>query len=1200
MTNQTVIGITGGRIASPDGRVVIDFPPGAVSEDLAVSIHRQETSHPRPAHPDARFVARWQFEAEAVAGAAVVHRFDEPLQFNFRFRPGDLPPAFDPATLAFWTLDEASQAWVALPSAVGSEELHLVGQADHFSEDAITANSLVSMAPLLDGENVGMQGLSAELPIPIEVPPGRGGLAPQLAFTYSSNRLFGMRGYADHASWAGLGWELDTPNIQVDWWSANPSDPPRAFVSVNGVGGEMMREGTDAGQHVWRLRDENYWKIRSTCTDFDCEVHVWDQSGTKYVFGDTATTDYERWYRDASDNRKMYRLDLRFIEDALGNKIDFEYWQQKHDAPQPYGHDEVMAAYPKRISYNGGAAEVLFNGGDPANNGWEVAYQNPYASDETILQRWDTPHDGEDSDCDVEDDYVAPRIRETRKLVSVDVKVSGNLVRRYLPSFRQPSSFDIECWQERAAAGSPDMHEALQLDALTMTDRNGTGYIFTTTSFAYLGGQMQYFSDTAAVFEYMRPLLDRATNGFGGAVDFDYAWTGENPGTYHWERPVVSAETKIPGANQPNITTTYARVPGNPQYWKNVNPYQPAVSEDFSAEFRGFTGVTETDAEGNQVIHAYKPSATWADQPLAGREYDVEVKDAGGTSWNRATTTYKVRSVANWTSSTGFLVNFVAPETTTTTLRGGAQFRQTTEYDEGASSCSITACQGLVSKVTDEGSLSGTGDDVITRTGFHRNTTDWIFVPRYSEQLEPAPSNAVLSCSRLYYDGGDSIADTPGNGLITATSLTTAAAGAITSAQCEGASAISPSTNAYLVYDAYGNLVQASVATATPPEVAAGSGASGWIPPSLSYALTVYDDPADLAHLFPSRIINPEGHETTYEYDYVLGKPTTVTAPNGRSTETRYDALGRVTHAWDNLDSETYPSAKFIYNWGAVPNRTLTETRTVHGTAQVTRSAVCMDGFGREFERRAYYQASLVNSARTDYDAVGRKVVETAPVFHGLSFSCPAGGAPTSARNRTAYQYDPLGNVVRTTFLAANASSGPSTAASHGGLVAAVTDERGNTTTQISNPAARTLTVTEPSTSVGVIKLRPSSQGSYEQWDFENPAAAHYLNVDDINADNEASQYNDQQWNRKDTQRFPAAGLAADAVVESVTFKFRWKHFDNVTPNPSGPNMWALFRQGGQDVRGPTFRSTNAEGWVEGSWTMEVNPGTWTSSSLKA
>jgi RHS repeat-associated protein len=132
--------------------------------------------------------------------------------------------------------------------------------------------------------------------------------------------------------------------------------------------------------------------------------------------------------------------------------------------------------------------------------------------------------------------------------------------------------------------------------------------------------------------------------------------------------------------------------------------------------------------------------------------------------------------------------------------------------------------------------------------------------------------------------------------------------------------------------------------------------------------------------------------------------------------------------------------------------------------------------------------------------------------------------------------------------------------------------------------------------------VRPTGQGAYQEWAFASPSAPHYQNVDEVTADDDGSQFNDQGWHRKDTHSYPSPGVPAGAIIDKVTFKFRWKHYDNYTPNPAS-NMWAIFRQSSTDTRGPIYASTNAAGWKNDQWAMTVNPRTgqpWTAAELNA
>jgi len=66
---------------------------------------------------------------------------------------------------------------------------------------------------------------TANLHYPIEVPPGRRGLQPQLSVAYSSNSANG---------WMGLGWDLQTSNVEVDTRFGFPSTTARKPIFLTG------------------------------------------------------------------------------------------------------------------------------------------------------------------------------------------------------------------------------------------------------------------------------------------------------------------------------------------------------------------------------------------------------------------------------------------------------------------------------------------------------------------------------------------------------------------------------------------------------------------------------------------------------------------------------------------------------------------------------------------------------------------------------------------------------------------------------------------------------------------------------------------------------------------------------------------------------------------------------------------------------
>lgn len=189
---EATIGAAGGRAASADGRVVIDFPAAAVAEDVSVRITKRERRELEAPSPDFPSVALWEFEATNVATNDEVHDFAADLSLIVRFDADDLAGR-SPSTLQLWSFDHAGGIWNAAPTRVNALERLAIAETNHFSHWIATSNPTVDTGPLLMGGNVGLQTGSAASSISIDVAPGRGGPSTSLS---SDLRLHARRGNA--------------------------------------------------------------------------------------------------------------------------------------------------------------------------------------------------------------------------------------------------------------------------------------------------------------------------------------------------------------------------------------------------------------------------------------------------------------------------------------------------------------------------------------------------------------------------------------------------------------------------------------------------------------------------------------------------------------------------------------------------------------------------------------------------------------------------------------------------------------------------------------------------------------------------------------------------------------------------------------------------------------------------------------------
>lgn len=155
---------------------------------------------------------------------------------------------------------------------------------------------------------------------PIQVPPGRGGLAPQLALNYSS--LAGN-------GWLGLGWNLSIGSIERSIKKGKPgyTDKDTFVITLKGTSITLVRQDGE-----FRLKEEGlFLRVRKLGDRWEAK----DKGGTTYSFG------------SEPNSRQMapegiYKWCLNSIADPNGNTIHFTY---ETDA----ANNQI---YLKQISYD--------------------------------------------------------------------------------------------------------------------------------------------------------------------------------------------------------------------------------------------------------------------------------------------------------------------------------------------------------------------------------------------------------------------------------------------------------------------------------------------------------------------------------------------------------------------------------------------------------------------------------------------------------------------------------------------------------------------------------------------------------------------------------------------------------------------------------------------------------------------------------
>ncbi|MEK6749083.1 MAG: SpvB/TcaC N-terminal domain-containing protein [Pseudomonadota bacterium] len=209
----------------------------------------------------------------------------------------------------------------------------------------------------------------ANLNYPLELPPGRNGMQPQLAIAYNSG---GGNG------WLGLGWDLSIPSVSVETRWGVPRYNTAKETETYALEGKMLTPVAHRGQ----IRDRQRGNVRfypRVETEFkkiirhgDAPGNYWwetiDKSGKKHFYGGDGTqVDLAATLSAVSPNtgnRVIAKWMLRKVVDTNGNTIEYRYATVAH--PGIATSTELgTQLYPSEIVYTGhgataGAYKVRF------------------------------------------------------------------------------------------------------------------------------------------------------------------------------------------------------------------------------------------------------------------------------------------------------------------------------------------------------------------------------------------------------------------------------------------------------------------------------------------------------------------------------------------------------------------------------------------------------------------------------------------------------------------------------------------------------------------------------------------------------------------------------------------------------------------------------------------------------------------------
>jgi RHS repeat-associated protein len=334
----------------------LSVPTGAVDADVRLTMR---PLRPRDVPPLDAGMTNVTAGGQAFRFGPHGMTFKKPVALKLPIDRTRLDPGEQPRTFYY---DETERRWRAVELlAVNAKDV--VAETTHFT-DFITATMTLPEHPGLQSLNptslkniqladpaAGVTSMAppqpnskgtANLSYPIEVPPGRRGVQPDLAIAYDSSAGNG---------WLGTGWNLTVSSIEIDTRFGVPKyDGTERYL----LDGEALTQLSTtpplapAGTYFARRREGSFdWIQRLGSTSAGFTWLVTDKSGTKYFYGTASSSRLA----DNGSAKRVFRWCLEKVEDIWGNQILYTYSTVSGTLGSTATKDTFQQVYPSTIQY---------------------------------------------------------------------------------------------------------------------------------------------------------------------------------------------------------------------------------------------------------------------------------------------------------------------------------------------------------------------------------------------------------------------------------------------------------------------------------------------------------------------------------------------------------------------------------------------------------------------------------------------------------------------------------------------------------------------------------------------------------------------------------------------------------------------------------------------------------------------------------
>ena len=571
--------------------------------------------------------------------------FAQPVELTVRFGEmfdlSKLDGFYEPYIV---TLDEASGVWVQVPAkAIDTQSSTVTVETAHFS----TWGAGLGEAFPNNGANIflfdsAMPDLftgRSHYSIPIWTPPGRGGLAPQLALSYSSGRVDGVLGDIQ-APWVGMGWSVDS--VEITRKITNGYCQPcgnssygykdEYVLTFNSSGGELIA----AGGGRYRAKDENFlyiqrhnvslgnqqWNGQTPPNASDEWWEVVTKDGIRWRLGFNADSEQlaamagypgnntGAWaslgYGGAAVDRVAARWRADRVTDRYSNTMNFSYSEETRQvAGSAYNYDR--ASYLDLVTYTGHSS------GSPA-----AAYSVEFVRE--------TRPAGEEAG-DVSPTYDWDNW-DTKRLDKIEVQQGA------LATSPVVRTYDL------AYTALTNTGATWKTTVLSSVTVSGGGLTMPAVTFTYVDKQARGQCTGSCAAYY--PRLETIDNGWGGTATYTYGHDGRS--TIYWynwhvDRIDVSGGALDGGGAllNPKIITTYLY--GQPCYNDDTNSQGTGwCNGDLKGGLVGYSDVTVSMRDNSDPVNWPDKVTTttlhkfYTDEMHAGSEYEQYNIGAGTLS----------------------------------------------------------------------------------------------------------------------------------------------------------------------------------------------------------------------------------------------------------------------------------------------------------------------------------------------------------------------------------------------------------------------------------------------------------------------------------------------------------------------------------------------------------------------------------------